>query len=302
VSSCPLLRGAYRGDGEAVNRALRAWYEPRRDAYPWRRRPDPYRVLVSEIMLQQTQAARVAPAFRSFLRRFPTVRALAGASRSDVLRAWGTLGYNRRAVALHEAARAIVAHHRGRVPSDEAELVRLPGVGPYTAAAVLSLAFGRSVPAMDTNVARVVGRARLGVDGASPAAVRTAAASWIDRDDPSAWNQALMDLGREVCRPRPRCDECPLASTCRFRRAQRAPGGTRTRQSPFAGSFRQVRGGVVRVLRAQPGATLDSMAREFGEPIERVAAAVAALAADGVVSAGRAALAGRPGGRVRLAE
>src|SRR5436309_1877986 len=139
---------AYPAACEPVNRALLAWYEPRRLAYPWRRRPDPYRVLVSEVMLQQTQAARVAPAFTGFMRRFPTVRALARATRADVVRAWGTLGYNRRAVSLSDAARAIVARHGGRIPSDQDALLVLPGVGPYTAAAVASLAFGVAVPAI----------------------------------------------------------------------------------------------------------------------------------------------------------
>ncbi len=122
--------------------ALRAWYRPRRRAYAWRRTRDPYAVLVSEFMLQQTQAPRVEPLFTAFLQRFPSVATLGEASRADVLRAWAGLGYNRRAVRLHEAARAIVREHDGRVPSDLAALLRLPGVGPYTASAVASIAFG----------------------------------------------------------------------------------------------------------------------------------------------------------------
>ncbi len=130
---------------------LMEWFEPRRLAYPWRRpRPDPYAVLVSEVMLQQTQASRVAPAFERFLRSFPTVRSLATAPAAEVVRAWAGLGYNRRAVALWEAARTIVSSHGGRVPDDPSALSELPGVGPYTAAAVASIAFGRPVAAVDS--------------------------------------------------------------------------------------------------------------------------------------------------------
>jgi len=180
-----------------------AWYRPRRRAYPWRRaRPDPYRVLVSEFMLQQTQATRVAPAFRAFVARFPSVAALANASRRDVLAAWSGLGYNRRAVRLHEAARAIVAEHGGEVPRDPGALVALPGVGPYTASAVAAIAFRAPVPAVDTNVRRVVARAALGLEGfEAPASdVAGAASRWMRGSDPAEWNQAVMDLGRELCR------------------------------------------------------------------------------------------------------
>jgi A/G-specific adenine glycosylase len=280
--------------------ALLEWYRPRRAAYPWRARPTPYRVLVSEVMLQQTQAARVAPAFKAFLRRFPSLVALAGATRAEVLRAWGRLGYPRRAVRLHEAARAVVRDHGGRVPSHPEALRGLPGVGSYTAAAVASIAHGVPVPALDVNVARVVARFRLGVEAheESSARVREAAEGWLDRDDPGAWNQALMDLGREVCRPVPRCAACPLALGCAFRRSGRRPTRTPRKQPRFDGSFRQVRGRVLEVLRSRGSVTLGALAAEVGD--ERLAAAVEALAAEGLVDAGPAALAGRPGGRVGL--
>jgi A/G-specific adenine glycosylase len=279
---------------------LLEWFAPRRRAYPWRGARDPYRVLVSEVMLQQTQAARVAPAYREFVRRFPSVRALAAASAADMLRAWGTLGYNRRAVALLAAARVIVREHGGRVPPDPGALAWLPGVGPYTAAAVASLGHGVPVAAIDTNVRRVVARARLGSDGASPGEVREAATRWLDRRDPGAWNQALMDLGRTVCRPVPRCDACPLAGPCRFRREGGRPGSPRRRQSRFEGSFRQLRGALVRELRGRSPMSLASLARETGGTLDRVAQAVVALSEDGLVAAGPAALAGRASGRVRL--
>jgi A/G-specific adenine glycosylase len=294
-------------------RALMEWYCHRRGAYPWRVRPSPYRVLVSEIMLQQTQAGRVVPAFERFVARFPTIAVLARAPRSEVVRAWSGLGYNRRAVALSDAARAVVAEHDGRIPRSRESLRRLPGVGPYTAAAVASLAFGEPVVAVDTNVRRVVARAVLGVDGpeASPAEVGEAAQRWIHRRDPGGFNQALMDLGREVCRPVPRCGVCPLSGPCRFRRARRPVANASTRAPalaasrrapPFQGSSRQVRGKVVEALRGRRWATLAGLAREAGVPWSRVAPAVRALAAEGIVRAGPAARAGRPRGRVALAD
>jgi A/G-specific adenine glycosylase len=278
-----------------------AWFARRRRAYPWRGARDPYRVLVSEVMLQQTQAARVAPAYRSFVRRFPTIRALARASRADVIRAWGSLGYNRRAMALSEAARVIIRDHRGRVPADPQVLAGLPGVGPYTAAAVASLGHGVPVPAVDTNVRRVVARARIGLDESVPAEIEVAAAEWLDRGEPGLWNQALMDLGREVCRPAPRCQACPLSRTCRFRLQGSTPARPQRRQARFEGSFRQLRGAVIRDLRGVESTTLAALARRLGRPLADVASAVARLSAEGLVLAGPAALAGRPSGRVRLA-
>ena len=281
------------------------WYRPRRRAYPWRVQAGPYQVLVSEVMLQQTQVSRVVPAYRSFLGSFPTPAALAPASLAEVLRAWKGLGYNRRAAALWRAAGVIVAEHGGRVPSDPAVLARLPGIGPYTAAAVASFAHGVAVPAVDTNVRRVVARARLGTEasGVPEAEVRAAAAAWLYRADPGAWNQALMDLGREICRPEPACRGCPLRGACRFRLAARAvptPARAPRRVEPFGGSFRQLRSRIVETLREVRSVSVGELARRWDEPVERVASAVAALSAEGLVRAGPAALAGRPGGRVRL--
>jgi len=260
-------------------------------------------------MLQQTQAARVVPAFRSFIRRFPTVEELAVASRRDVLTAWSGLGYNRRAAALSDAACGIVAEHGGAVPSDPAVLTTLPGVGPYTAAAIASIAFGAPVPAVDTNVRRVVARAVLGVDGRDASAVEVDRAARVVMDgiDPAVWNQAVMDLGREVCRPVPRCPECPLRVRCAFRRRGLAAvprAATQAGQSPasrFEGSARQLRGAIVRILVERPSVTIASLCHATGRSPRRVATAVRALSAEGLVSAGAAALAGGPRGRVRLA-
>jgi A/G-specific adenine glycosylase len=281
--------------------SLLAWFAPRGRTYPWRRRrPDPYAVLVSEVMLQQTQARRVVPAYTSFLARFPTAEALAAVSRAEVVRAWGGLGYPTRAVRLHEAARTIVRDHGGRVPGGLQALRALPGVGPYTAAAVASIAFGEPVAAVDTNARRIAARYLHGAepDELSPRALSDAAQGWVDVDRPGEWNQALMDLGREVCRPVPRCDACPLADGCRFRAAGRIGriGRSSVRpQARFEGSRRQVRGRVVAVLREYEAATLTDLSARTGFPRGRVAEAVDGLIRDGVLERG-----GR--GRVRLAE
>jgi A/G-specific adenine glycosylase len=273
--------------------------------YPWRRtESDPYATLVSEVMLQQTQASRVAPIFEAFLERFPTVATLAAASRGEVLTAWAGLGYHRRAVALHESARVIVRDHDGEVPAEPAVLRALPGVGPYTAAAVASIAFGAPVATVDTNVRKVIARLAFGAerDEITTRQADEAAAAWLDRQRPGEWNQAVMNLGRDVCRTRPRCDACPLAGTCRFRASGRAGRPSVERQPTFHGSSRQMRGEVVAALRARSPSTLGAIAASTERPVERVADAVAGLHRDGVVDASAAALEGRPRGRVRFPE
>jgi len=278
--------------------SLRAWYEPRREAYPWRHQPpDPYAVFVSEVMLQQTQAPRVVPIFTSFLERFPTVAHLAAAPRDHVLRAWAGLGYHRRAVAVHEAARVMRDHHGGRVPADPDALRTLPGVGPYTASAVASIAFGLPVAVVDTNVRRITARYLRGAepDEVAPATLAADAQSWLDASRPGDWNQALMDLGRVVCRPTPRCQDCPLIVGCRFAAAGRLGRPSVRRQPPFEGSRRQVRGRVVAALRESDPATTAGLSRATGFPAERIAEAVDGLVRDGVLEQAQR-------GRVRFAE
>jgi A/G-specific adenine glycosylase len=253
-------------------------------------------------MLQQTQAARVAPAFRAFIRRFPSVSVLAAASRRDVVCAWAGLGYNRRAVWLSEAARRIVREHDGEVPSRPEVLAGLPGIGPYTAAAVASIAYGVPVPAVDTNVRRVVARAVLGRDGSesSPPEIRRAAAGWMQGADPAGWNQAVMDLGRDICRPKPRCERCPMARSCAFRLAGRTPARPSVAGPGFEGSFRQLRGAIIRILREQPSASIAALSAATSQPAARVVSAVAALQTEGLVGASPAAREGSLRGRVRL--
>jgi A/G-specific adenine glycosylase len=290
--------------------ALIAWYAPRRRSFPWRRPagragrfPDPYAVMVSEFMLQQTQAARVVPVFEAFIARFPDIGALASASRAEVLRAWGRLGYPRRAVALHRAAIEIEQRLGGDVPRDPEVLRSLPGVGDYTSTAIASIAFGAPVAAVDTNVRRVWARVDFGADPeAIPARdLVDAADAWLDAQRPDAWNQALMDLGRDVCRPAPRCERCPLRPWCRFEAgAPTARRSTTRRQPPYEGSMRQVRGAVLHLLQERAPRTLGGMARTLEAPVSRVADAVRGLHGDGVVAASPAALEGRDRGRVAL--
>ena len=228
-----------------VKERLLAWYEANGRDLPWRRTRDPYAVLVSEVMLQQTQVPRVVPRYLDWLERWPTVEALAAAPRADVIRAWQGLGYNRRAVNLHRAAQAVAA---AGWPDD---LTELPGVGAYTAAAVACFAFGRSVLPEDTNVRRVQERTGLGFDGECA--------------------QALMDLGATVCLARvPRCNACPLAASCPSRGRRYGP---LRRQGPFEGSFRQRRARTLRLVANGPRAV-----------VELDQEAVRSLSADGLVS------------------
>ncbi len=210
----------------SIARALGAWFDANARDLPWRRRRDPFAVWVSEVMLQQTRVATVVGYFEPFLARFPTVAALAAASEDEVLAQWSGLGYYRRARALHRGARDVVARFGGALPPTAAELVTIPGVGPYTAGAIASLAFGERAALVDGNVARVLARLLgLEADMRSPAGMREAWAA-AERLLPAAragrHNEALMELGAGVCTPRdPACAGCPLARSCVARRDDR---------------------------------------------------------------------------------
>lgn len=197
-------------------RKLLAWFRAAGRDLPWRRTRDPYRVLVSEFMLQQTQVARVLEFYGPFLRRYPSFAALARARPAAVREAWDGLGYYRRAANLHRLARAIVRDRAGVLPSEPVELERLPGVGPYTAGAVASFAFEKAAPAVDTNVRRVLHR----VFGTRTAKqIRATAAALQPRRGKTAWsfNQALMELGALVCTARaPKCQQCPVSDDCNW--------------------------------------------------------------------------------------
>jgi A/G-specific adenine glycosylase len=203
----------------AFRGALRAWYRRHARALPWRRTRDPYRIWVSEVMLQQTRVAAARPYYARFLRRFPSLRALAAAPPQEVLAAWSGLGYYRRARHLHQAARCVVERHAGSVPGDPEAFGRLPGVGRYTCGAVLSIAFDLRMPVLYGNVARVL--ARLHAAAVSIGEPRQASALWalaesmLPMRKAGEWNQALMELGATVCTPNaPRCGDCPIRRWC----------------------------------------------------------------------------------------
>lgn len=209
-------------DYAAITTALLAWYQAHRRDLPWRRTTDPYHIWVSEIMLQQTQVSTVIPYYERFLARFPTVAALAEASLDEVLALWQGLGYYARARSLHKAARIVRDKCGGALPANLAELLSLPGIGRYTAGAVLSIAYGQDVPAIDGNVVRVLCRL-FDYDGdprqaEGQATLRRHADALLPRGRAGVFNQAMMELGATLCAPRtPRCDACPLAAHCRAR-------------------------------------------------------------------------------------
>ena len=212
-----------------ITTALLGWFDRRRRDVPWRGEGDPYAILVAEVMAQQTRLETAIPFHRRFMERFPDLQALASADEDEVLKVWEGLGYYARARNLRRTARLVVAEYGCRLPDTAPELRRLPGVGPYTAGAVASLAFGRREPAIDGNARRVLSRLHDLEAPTSSSLDRAARALLRDAlDRPGAVNQALMDLGSAVCTPRrPRCEECPLSPRCLARqrgtRAQRPP-------------------------------------------------------------------------------
>jgi A/G-specific adenine glycosylase len=249
---------------------------------PWRSTRDAWLVLVSEVMLQQTQACRVVDPWRRFVTRFPTPGACAAAGAAAVVRAWAGLGYNRRASNLHRTAVIIVDRHGGQVPDQLEALLDLPGVGPYTARAVLAFAYGRAVGAVDTNVVRVLSRAVAGRPLAGREAQRLADRLVPQGDGAWRFNQALFDLGARCCTARaPRCAVCPLGASCRWTTSgggadgswtlSADPGAGRRRQGVFAGSDREGRGRLVGALRSAPVPTT-SLAAATGWPDDEVRA------------------------------
>jgi A/G-specific adenine glycosylase len=263
-----------------------AWYDAHARDLPWRRTTDPWAVLVSEVMLQQTPVARVLPAYEAWLARWPTPAALAADAPGDAVRMWGRLGYPRRALRLHDAARAIVDRHGGAVPDDLDALLALPGVGAYTARAVASFAFGQRHPVVDTNVRRVVARAVAGSGEAGPPSTTrdlAAAAALLPLENASRFGVALMELGALVCTARvPRCDDCPLAASCAWRLAGRPPyDGPRAPHQGFAGTDRQARGALLAIVRDAAG-PVPAAALVWPDPLQR-ARALDGLVADGLV-------------------
>lgn len=283
---------------------LASWWEANARDLPWRfGRATPWGVLVSEVMSQQTQMSRVVPYWEAWMAVWPDAAALAAAPTADVITAWGRLGYPRRALRLRECARVVAERYDGVLPRDYDALVALPGVGDYTASAVLSFAYGVRVPVVDTNVRRVLGRVFLGAEsrgGAASAAERRLAADVLPADAgrSATWNQAVMELGAVACTAKaPLCETCPLAEVCRFLAAGRPGLGerrTRPRQR-FAGTDRQVRGIVLDALRRLPAG--ETLPRERVEALwedrAQLDACIASLDEDGLLEIG-------PDGGLRL--
>ncbi|MFC6879749.1 MULTISPECIES: A/G-specific adenine glycosylase [Actinomadura] len=275
----------------AYHDPILAWYEANARDLPWRA-PDatPWGVLVSEIMLQQTPVARVLPVWREWLERWPEPAALAAEPSGEAVRAWGRLGYPRRALRLHASAAAIVERHGGEVPSSHDDLLALPGIGAYTAAAVASFAFRGRHAVLDTNVRRVLARLVSAEEypprSQTRAEVRLAE-SLLPLDPPTAarWSVAVMELGALVCTARsPRCVDCPVLARCAWQRAGRpAYDGPPRKGQTYAGTDRQCRGRILEVLRNAEGPVrkpeLDVV---WSEPVQRERA-LDALIADGLV-------------------
>lgn len=271
--------------------ALLTWFDGAARDLPWRRTRDPWAVLVSELMLQQTQVARVVPKWEAFLAALPTPGACASAPVGEVVRLWQGLGYNRRAVNLHRAAEAMVERHGGRVPDDLEALLALPGVGPYTARAVLAFAFERDVAVIDTNVSRLLARAVAG-RSLRPAEAQHLADALVPPGQGWTWNQAVLDFGATICTKRaPDCGACPVADRCAWAASgypspdpTEGSAGASTPQSTFEGSDRQGRGRLVDALRLGP-VTDEDVPGVMGWPDDpaRARRVAATLVRDGLV-------------------
>lgn len=289
-------------------RALSDWFAANARDLPWRKpvsghRLDPWHVLVSEFMLQQTQVERVIPQYEAWIRTWPRPVDLAAASPADALRMWGRLGYPRRALWLHRAAGQIVDRFQGQVPSDPAELESLTGIGPYTARAVSVFAFGQRHPVVDTNTRRVLARAVAGLAAAgNPSPTDLVTQESVLPDDTAqsvTVNAAMMELGQTVCTAkRPRCEVCPIAQWCQWRLAgypENAPK-KRPAQKQFQGSDRQARGKVMAVLReAEHAVSREAAASAASSDATQAQRAIDSLLSDGLiveVSANKLALPG----------
>ncbi|MBU6214066.1 MAG: A/G-specific adenine glycosylase [Actinomycetales bacterium] len=275
---------------EAVTDAVLRWYNDNARDLPWRAPgTTPWGVLVSEVMAQQTPVARVAPQWLAWMRRWPTPAALAAATSAEVIAQWDRLGYPRRALRLRECAQVLCQEHGGEVPDDHGTLLTLPGIGDYTAAAVLAFAFGRRALVMDTNVRRVHARVFAGLANHRPhvtATERSSLDAVLPADEPRAaqWSQAVMELGAVTCRPQPSCADCPLQQRCAWHVAGKPEAPTPARRpQAFAGTDRQVRGKVMALLRAAHGDSVEMSAIEqVWHDREQLLRALDSLLADGL--------------------
>lgn len=284
----PKTSTSAKSEGASFRRALTRWYGRHgRHALPWRLTRDPYAVLVSEVMLQQTQVDRVLPYYTAWLERWPHLAALAAASPADVIREWRGLGYNRRALNLHRLAVEVVERHGAAMPTDGRQLRGLPGVGEYTASAIGCFAREESVPVADTNIARVLARAVFGAPNqreVPPAEIRRTAESLLPASRARDHNLALMDLGALVCTARaPACEECPVRSMCAWRLAGSVTAVPVPRPAPkFETTARFARGRIIDHLRGAPATECELAAALPGAHGARVSEYLAGLLKDGL--------------------
>ena len=278
------------GSSSAVDpmvESILTWWDRTERSLPWRDTRDPWAILVSEVMSQQTQVERVVPKWEAFMERFPTPRAAAQSTAGDVISMWDGLGYNRRALLLHRCAIEVEDHHGGELPSTLDALLALPGIGPYTARAILAFAFERDVAVLDTNVGRVL--ARTGGRSLTPVEAQRFAERLVPVGRGWEWNQALLDFGSQVCQKRtPQCVKCPVREVCAWVGDGEDPASgsaaVSTPQSTFVGSDRQGRGRLVAALRSGPVLHRDvSVLMGFGDDDTRTTRVLAALVADGMV-------------------
>ena len=257
------------------NTALLSWFASTARDLPWRYSSGPYAVLVSEVMLQQTQVDRVIPKYIAFLDRWPTATSLANADTDELLLAWSGLGYNTRALRLRKAAHEVA---RNGWPDSVAGLEQLPGVGPYTAAAVASISLGLEVPAIDTNLKRVLSRWAGAIMTGGQLSIYAESVVAAPAGD---WNQALMDLGSQICRPKnPECDDCPVNQWCTDPTVYSPP----VKQASFEGSRRQLRGSLLRAH--LNGENLHTAGQDLNRSHDEIDAAIGDLKREGLLSAG----------------
>nr|WP_328841163.1 A/G-specific adenine glycosylase [Nakamurella leprariae] len=280
--------GAGAGPGALPADRLIAFYTDHRRDLPWREPgTTPWGVLVSEVMLQQTQVARVVPAYRQWIERWPTPPDLAAEPSGEAVRAWGRLGYPRRALRLHAAATAITDRHHGRVPDTVDELLTLPGVGEYTARAVAAFGYRRRAPVVDTNVLRVLSRATRGVDtrASATATDRRDLDRWLPQDPDTAatFSIAVMELGALLCTTgEPGCSQCPISDDCAWRAAGYPAAAAVRRQGAWAGSDRQVRGRIMAALRDAPAAVAEGELAAVWPDVQQWRRCLDSLLADGL--------------------
>lgn len=275
----------------SLARELCQWFSTHRRALPWRQQQaTPWAVLVSEVMSQQTQVERVAPRYQAWMQRWPTPAALAAASQVDVIKMWDRLGYPRRALALHQCAKIVTADYGGNLPETEAELLALPGIGHYTAAAVRAFGFKRRAVVLDTNVRRVI--ARLHGEAGVPAHVRKyewarAEALLPAADDEAVQvSEALMELGALVCQARnPACETCPLSARCAWFAAGRPQADAPKRKTQrYAGTHRQARGNILAALRTNDGLAAGTLVARASRDQALAKRALASLQAEGFIT------------------